>query len=385
VEAQYNLIAFDKRSFFRFGELKVGKKRVKTPVKAFDLSKFLPKVSLRYTEPKVNEIYKTFDKGYLSDLIKNNGAQRELNYWFNSLIKKSNKKDVNIFLASYKDEKPSDTELEFLIATEKSYSDFIVVPAFQELKNADYAAFEKHMEFLSNFVEKAESFGDKPVMGCIQFDIPFEFIKPLIEFYLSRGVQSFCIDFGGRTPTSLIQNLQQIQRIIYKEEVTPFVHAFNVNMGRLLRNEPVIPAKDILSYGFGVDSLGNRHIRPRGPKNDDEYWARIRERAKNLFRLFSRATYGYFRVEGQKELKRIYPKDSSIPMSVFTESIDKKIKAQLLLNSEQIAIETMILREQIENDNVMDYVSGKRYVAEEIKKVEAARKTLNWTLDYFLS
>ena len=384
MEVYYNLIASDKRSFFKFGELNIYGKRIRTPVKAFDLSKFLPGFNLRYDDAKVNEIYKTFDKNYLNDLTKDNGTQRKLNYWLNSLIRRANKKDVNIFLISYKGEKPSNTELEFLIATEKSYSDFIVIPARQELRNADYAAFEKHLEFLSDFIEMAKSFGDKPIMGFIQFDIPFEFIKPLVEFYLSKEIQSFCIDFGGRTPTSLIQNLQQIYRVVQKEEFTPLVHAFNVNMGRPLRNEPVIPAKDVLSYGLGIDSLGNRHVPPKGPK-DEEYWARIRERAKNLFRLFDRKTYGYFKVEGRKGLEEVYPEDTSIPMGIFTESISKKIKAQVLLNSEQIALETRVLREKIEKEEVIDYVSGKKYVSEEVKKVEAAKKTLNWSLDDFLT
>jgi len=384
MEAYYNLIASDKRSFFKFGELDVGGKRIRTPVKAFDLSKFLSGLNLRYDEPKVNEIYKTIDKKYLGNLVENNGIQRELNYSFNSLIRKANKKDVNILLIDYKGEKPSNTELEFLIATEKSYSDFIVIPIYQELKNANYAAFERHLEFLSDFIEMAKSFSDKPIMGCILFDVPFEFIKPLVEFYLSKEIYAFCIDFGGRTPTSLIQNLQQIHRVIHKEEFVPFIHAFNVNMGRPLRNEPVIPAKDVLSYGLGVDSLGNRHIPPKGPK-DEEYWAKVRERTKNLFRLFDRRTYGYFKVEGPESLKEMYPEDTYIPIGIFLESTSKKTKAQALLNSEQIALETRILREEIEKEEIIEYVSRKRYVSEEVKKVEAAKKMLNWSLDDFLA
>jgi hypothetical protein len=153
-----------------------------------------------------------------------------------------------------------------------------------------------------------------------------------------------------------------------------FIHSINANQGRFNKDANVVGAKDILSFGLGFDSMGERHKPLKGPK---EFFEKLQNREENKLRLFNKEDYGYYKIS-PNEIQDVYPKDSIIKMDSFAnENLDVR-NLQKSFNLEQIGLETLRLREIINEQSALEYLSNKLLVKkEDYKKIARMKKEIS--------
>ncbi len=348
----------DEETFYGVKKLNIRGKSTDTPKKTVNLENLREDIEIH--AEFLGEIYKTFDKERIRLLIEDEEKQVKINYNMNNLVKKAQHFSVEImmFIPGLAYSNPSENELTFIIATQKQYSDFYIVPTVERLnklmKNSNFT-IQDYISLIKNYLNLLEGYPEKAVMGMVPINIPYQYIGELMSIYIDRGIESFCIDVGGRTALSLTQQIIEVQRSLAKDKIDAFIHATNINIGRAKKGSNTITAKDVLSLGLGFDSIGDNHLRPY-----------IRDAIKNPvinLRLFDKDAYGYHKIQEAREIKEIYPVDSGVkPEYLLDDSLYRRRKAQATFNYEQIGMETERLRKVIGEGAVGSYVRNKRYV-----------------------
>ena len=143
----------------------------------------------------------------------------------------------------------------------------------------------------------------------------------------------------------------------------------NLNYGRGARVADVVPAKDVLAFALGINSIGEKHKRPNATK---EYWDNLKISPENRFRLFDKSNYGYRKVTSIREISTFYPLDSELQINVFRNSHIDKSKIQNSFNMEQLALEAISLRQIIRKKtepSIMNYLTEKPNVMMEDVKI----------------
>ncbi|MDO9096934.1 MAG: hypothetical protein Q7U60_02270, partial [Candidatus Methanoperedens sp.] len=341
-------------------------KNLTTPIKSLGLSS---KLVINDKIKGVNEFYRKFS---LDESLKKNSIYKvlsspeklsQLNYKFNSLVKKTDTdKEINLCFIEYDDIKyPEKKPLEFILDTAYEYSDITPLPIISNIgKRIDSEEkFEKYKKFLEESLEIIDTLNHKPIMGIVP---PVQFyVKEIVEFYAKKGIDAFVFDFDGKTPLSMHQTIRSFMRSLREQDLleNSFIHSINTNQGRFNKEVNVVGAKDILSFGLGFDSMGERHKPLKGPK---EFFEKLKNREDNKLRLFNKEDYGYYRL-GINELEEIYPIDSII---------------QKNFNMEQIGLETIRLRDIINNQEPKEYLSHKTQVKrEDFKKIIKLKKEVS--------
>ncbi|RLF98044.1 MAG: hypothetical protein DRN47_06080 [Candidatus Wolframiiraptor sp.] len=376
-EAKVKVLHQDKETLCKILEVDVIGKRILTPIKTINLSYINPQIPIKTNINLLGEIYKTLDKKKLNKLVNDTDEQIKFNNELNTLIRKAQLLNIPVimFIPTLETIKISDKEIEFILATQEYYSDFYIVPSIKRAGKLVKEGLEidEYLNFIKKFIELLESFKEKPLMGLIPMTLPF--IGQLVKFYLKHNITAYCLDFDGRASTSLIQNISQLQRTL--KNIDAFLHATNMNIGRPLKRAPVIPAKDVLSYGFGIDSLGENHLPPRIPEEARRRLGGPRiEEVKNL-RIFNKEDYGYYKIQDKNTLRKIYPPDTNINLELLLDkSTHRRRTAQSMFNAEQISIETNRLKEVIKEKEVAKYLKKKEYIKEEFKKITKIKKDL---------
>lgn len=126
-----------------------------------------------------------------------------------------------------------------------------------------------------------------------------------------------------------------------------FIYAINNSSGKFTKDDEAIPSKDILTPGAGMDCVGKLHIGGGGSnKNKDE---RVKNKLiRNRFRLFNKEDYGYYKIDSSR-MPFKFPSDSSIPQNKLnTVSCNEDLIFEKMFNMEQLSIETVRMREYIE-------------------------------------
>jgi hypothetical protein len=362
-------------------ELRINGKNLTTPIKSLGLSS---KLVLNDKIKGVNEFYKRFS---LDENLKRNSVYNvlsspeklsDLNYKFNSLMKKTDTdKEINLCFIEYDDIKyPEKKPLEFILDTAYEYSDITPLPIISNIgKRIDSEEkFEKYKKFLEESLEIIDTLNHKPIMGIVP---PVQFyIKEIVELYAKKGIDAFVFDFDGKTPLSMPQTIRSFMRSLREQDLleNSFIHSVNTNQGRFNKEVNVVGAKDILSFGLGFDSMGERHKPLKGPK---EFFEKLKNREDNKLRLFNKEDYGYYRL-GISELEEIYPRDSIIKKESFVNEKSDLRNLQKNFNMEQIGLETVRLRDIINNQEPREYLSHKTQVKrEDFKKIMKMKKEVS--------
>jgi len=376
----------DSNIFYKVGRIRVGGKKIDTPIKALELSKLRPKISIDEKFRGLNEIYKIFPQRTkldkygdtrihsINDYRYDRNKMDNLTYHFESLKNKTNKDEVTIcFLGFDGSTFPSDEELRFLGIESFIYSDIIPFPIITKLDDKIKASnFSEYKKFLNRVYDEYTTLNDKKLMGIIPKLAP-AFIPELVNFYIDKDINSFFFDFDGSSPSTKYRDICEFFRTLheYGMALDCFVYSLNSNIGRASRMENIIDSKDILSFGYGFDALG-KHGAPKPPK---EVFMRLDTSTKRL-RLFNKEDYGYYRVL-TTEIGNIYPKDSMIDLEDFLNIKPKKTKdgrwhidttIPNLFNIEQKGIETLRLRNIITNDESDNYIDSKKHIRDADKK-----------------
>lgn len=287
-----------------------------------------------------------------------------------------------IFFSEYKGKRyPNALEMNLLLLTEHTFSDMPclpITPNIVDAINERTQSFDKYLTFMKDSIDWLKKARKKPIMGIIPA-FTLSNIDRLIKLYLKEEINAFCIDFDCRIPTARKLILAQCYRSLDERAEDSFFYGINIHEGRFIHNKTVINAKDILTFGFGIDAFGRRHRAPPFPSKEQQEklgskWKQL-DRKQNKVRLFIKTEYGYYRVQNKGEIKN-YPVDSKIPMETFTESldcVDEKVKhCQRIFNIEQLGIEASKLRAIIEKDVPVKYLDAKTHTDK--KDIEQMKK-----------
>ena len=378
---EFKKVRPDNDTLYISKELRVNGKNLTTPIKSLGVSS---KLVINDKIKGINEFYRKFS---LDETLKKNSIYKvlnspeklsELNYKFNSMVKKTDTdKEINLCFIEYDDSKyPEKKPLEFILDTAYEYSDITPLPIISNIgKRIDSEEkFEKYRKFLEESLEIIDTLNHKPIMGIVP---PVQFyIKEIVELYAKKGIDAFVFDFDGKTPLSMHQTIRSFMRSLREQDLleNSFIHSINSNQGRFNKEVNVVGAKDILSFGLGFDSMGERHKPLKGPK---EFFEKLKDREDNKLRLFNKEDYGYYRLS-IGELGEIYPVDSIIKKESFTnEKSDLRI-LQKNFNIEQIGLETIRLRDIITNQEPKEYLLHKTQVKkEDFKKIIKMKKEIS--------
>lgn len=319
------------------------------------------------------------------ELVYNTTKQHEFNLDLENQIAKL--QGMSIFFFEYKGETyPSKTETEFILDTEYSYSHVPCLPITPTItKNIrDPIAFQAYFDFIKSCVEYLKSFNEKPIMGIIP-NIAYGYLSELIELYINKDINAFCIDFDCHTAMSHKPALTKCFRVLqdYEQLDSSLIYALNVNSGRFIKNRMVVNAKDILSFGFGLDAIGKRHRNKIDFRKIKEKlgskWQDL-DRTENKARLFMKMDYGYYKAQNASAIPN-YPSDTSIPQSVFTDNFSvanlNTRHFEKIFNMEQLGLESSILRSIIKNDKPIKHLERKAYVdPKDIKQIRIFKENI---------
>jgi len=283
----------------------------------------------------------------------------------------------------YKDESlPTQKEIEYMTDQAYVYSDVTPLPmlsnfveritnvtikAKRKVYTPNDSKFIKVKKYLNDAVETIEQLNSKPIMGYVP-DYRYYFDE-LIKTYADKGINTFYFDAHRSNPITLQGPLRAFMRELNKQGILEksFIHLINPGIGRAIKDSSLIPAKDILGFGFGIDSLGDSHMRPVLNKQVLE---NMRKNPDNRSRLFSKKSYGYIKTLEKDEIQEFYPNDSGIDVSEFLISGKPDSKIQNAFNVEQLALESTNLRNQInQSKSILKYIDKKSSIREEDIKI----------------
>ena len=356
----------DDNTIYRVTNLKVGNKDIITPIKALDLSKMTSGIKLQKQVHGVNEIYRKVTTEKIKEMMTNKKAQSFFDYSINSAINKSDaNSELNVlFLEHEGKDYPDGKILEFISDNVHSFSDIVTLPLITDIENriSDEKTFKEFITFLSRYVEEVEKLNKKPIMGIVP-NIPWIFSEDLANFYLKNGINAFCFDFNGKNPLTIERNIRPFLKAIKQEgqEEKSLFYCINANAGKISKGKNIIPAKDILSFGFGFDILGLKHKKLKLPA---ELFEKIKQKGQRL-RLFNKSDYGYYIFEDSKLIKtsNSVPSDSSIS----AEDIIKRNALQNVFNMEQHGLEAINLRNIIKENSILPYLDKKANIKDKDK------------------
>lgn len=378
---EFKKVCPDDDTLYITKELRINGKNLTTPIKSLGLSS---KLVINDKIKGVNEFYRKFSldesqkKNSIYKVLSSPEKLSQLNYRFNSLVNKTDTdKEINLCFIEYDDIKyPEKKPLEFILDTAYEYSDITPLPIISNIgKRIDSEEkFEKYKKFLEESLEIIETLNHKPIMGIVP---PVQFyVKEIVEFYAKKGIDAFVFDFDGKTPLSMHQTIRSFMRSLREQDLleNSFIHSINTNHGRFNKEINVVGAKDILSFGLGFDSMGERHKQLRPPK---EFFEKLKNREDNKLRIFNKDDYGYYRL-GIGELEEIYPPDSIIKKESFVNEKSDLKNLQKNFNMEQMGLEAVRLRDIINNQEPKEYLSNKTHVKrEDFKKIMKMKKEIS--------
>lgn len=361
---------FDEDTLFSHKRISLGSKSIETPAKAIQIGKSRTGKDLISSEARgVNEIYfqtnsdklerdrQTFDVGHRRKIRHslNKTEDREFNFVFVKLD------TVDIL----------DIEnIQYLADLIYSTSDFLTIPLMPEFLDAikeegrgtDSKYFRAYLQNVENYLDTAMQINNKPILGTLPA-LPWDFTNKVIDLYLNRGVRAFCFNFNGRTVTAenqLLNMVTPLMRRIAVENLQEdvFFYSLNAHRGRRISGGNYVPARDFMSFGFGFDILGDKHLAGNLPPH------LLEEMDSDLsLRLFERNEYVYEDHGYDANLRTRLPIDTGLNLDRIVDNPQDRYRYAALLNGEQQSLEANDLRSVIDDHNVVEYIEPKRGIS----------------------
>jgi len=371
--------------FLKSQTVHIGGKKFQTPIKVFDASKMRDDIQIKKDVRGINEIFKTFNSENLNEYIDGEREEGQLNLELDRKIRKTEPYSSTICFVGYDDlGYPNDKGINFLMDLTHEFSDAIPMPSMSKLFVNDNRDIDEkittYFEFLQKCMDSVNQLNNKPIIGIIPEAIPSIYIEDLVNFYFNNDITSFVYDFNGKVSVRMRTKIRRMMIAIRELGIieNTFLYAINANYGKMLKDAPIVRAKDVLTFGFGFDALGDQHIRRPLPPH-------VRQQMKEKgsgpsIRLFDTRNYGYCKTLDFSVLSKMYPvTETSIPFKVFEQLNHKAIQSQSLFNSERIGKETIhyqtLIKEQA--DETSKYFESKKYVQEkDIKDLERFKKQI---------
>jgi len=369
-------------SLYKTQRVQIGSKSIITPIKVMDLNRFLPGVPINDSVKGVNEIVKKFNSERINTATSTNREQ-EINNEINRKFRShSSEEEVNFCFAEFEEDKiPTEDELDYLTNLSHVHSDITPLPILQKhfkgVKNEGVQKFESFHKFVKDAIASINVLNHKPIMGIIPMAMPSQFIPTLMDTYANEGIHSICLDYQGSTVGSSLTKIRKITKTIKQRGLLEktFTYSLNLGPGKLPKSKTVVPAKDILSYGFGFDAIGGIHVQKKLPPEVRQKILSVQNIFENSLRLFNKENYGYYRTNDNSIIQKVYPTDSKIPINLL-QNINTNSKVDKLFNQEQQGLEAVNLRRVIkERVEMLKYLDKKEYVEKnDIKNLDNIKK-----------
>jgi len=383
IEAKITSI-IDEELPYRSQIVKANNKKIVTPIKSIDPKHIDPSIQLSKSVTGLNEMYSGVTSKKISD--HSLGIDKSLIYLLNSAQDqlRDPKSEMQICFIEFKEETfPNQKEIEFITDLAYVYSDITPIPMlsnFQQRVTIENitedgkkqflpsdSKFEKFLKYLGDSIATIQQLNNKPIMGYIP-DFRYYF-KELVKFYVDNGINTFYYDTHLSSPMTLQLPIRTLLRELNNQESLEhsFIHLLNAGYGRASKDSSIIPAKDILGFGLGIDGIGERHKRRVFTKELAEY---MKKNPDNRSRLFDKKSYGYLKTSEKNEIEKFYPNDSGVDIANFLTGSKPHDHIQNSFNVEQLAIESMKLRDRLnQSQSMLGYVSKKSQVKEDDLKI----------------
>lgn len=378
-ELDVKTVNIDSNSLYRTQRIKFSSvKTLTTPTKSIPLD--ILNLRLHTLNPKsikLNEIFKRLNAEQIKEANENSTKYQQLENWFNAGTNKIKDGTVTFCFLDFDEKRvPTTEEIEFMTTLAYCNSDITTIPTishFNMIKQSEIT-YDSYKNYLNSAIGIIEQLNKKPIMGVIPKVAPKQ-IEDLFDFYQKKGINSFSLDLAGSNPIRASLRIFRILKTLNKMKLLDqtYLHGHNVGM-RVNKIADVIPAKDILGFGLGLNSLGEKHTKFTPNRSFIEY---VKTNPQNKFRLFDKENYGYWKDVSTTQLSQMWPNDSGLNMQMFrSPTRATNLKLQKIFNAEQLALEShhlgAILNE--ETDKSLGYVKNKKYIdGDDIKLIEKGK------------
>lgn len=277
---------------------------------------------------------------------------------------------------------PDKKEIEQLTDIAYCNSDITPIPIIDV--KLDDSNFSKYTDYIQKCYNVIEELNTKPIMGMIPRTTPVQQRK-LIDFYLEKQVTAFCFDYNGRTPDQLMCRVVLRYLNSKKKLDKTLIYGINSKPGRMFKNSNVIPSKDFLAYGYGVDILGENHIGIKLPKQTMKNSKLPKNKKQiNKKRIFMKLNYWYYKTDTKDQVADVYPNDTRVKLDDILG--EKQRKLEKLFNMEQQSLEANKIKKRLEsldrNETILTYIEKKIHVKSEMKHLRSIQKYMSQqTLD----
>lgn len=305
------------------------------------------------------------------------GGDKDFTYRINRIVRQFQNPNNSMYfliLEIKSQSLPSPKEIEFVADLAYACSDMTPLPMLSNFvhritnhvsnsksRSPSENKFKLVKQYITDTIETIDQLNHKPTMGYIP-DYKYYFDE-LIKLYVKHDINVFYFDAHLSNPLTLQTSLRALTRTLARHEILEdsFIHMINPGIGRAPKGSSAIPAKDVLGFGFGIDGLGEVHMRRRFNYAMREAMA---ENPDNRHKLFDKEKYKYLKISKESEIRKFYPKDSSIDMSEFLRPASDK-SAQKAFNAEQLALEGKRLQYNLAHSSpLVRYLKGKAGVTE---------------------
>jgi hypothetical protein len=257
---------------------------------------------------------------------------------------------------------PTPSEIETLTNIAYTFSDITPIPAIPkiaavlDLENAD-----SFIQYIRDCIESIEVWNHKPIMGYLPIRGLQPVLEKLINLYLDHGINSYYLDYNLGNLAGSSTNITALKRELAKRGYSEnhCFYVLNMKYGKEQKENPVLPARDFLGFGLGLDSIGNSHrVQPIPPDH-----VKMIPFTKKI-RVLNRDEYGYYRIDLANIANEIhYPTDSPVPLDNILSTTSHAGKERLVkqVNLHEQTAECITLQQVITEkiDHTYDYFQSK--------------------------
>ncbi|WP_321429859.1 hypothetical protein [uncultured Methanolobus sp.] len=353
-------------------KVQIGDKAITTPTKAVLSNNFYKNTKFPDNLLDIQELFVRFDENTLAKANEDAKYSSDKN---NELGRQKDRANgcPHFCLSEFKNKGeywryPTDDEIDILTNFAYSHSNITPIPSIPKVaRNLNIENFQDFLDYLDSCYNSIEIRNKKSILGYIPTVAPI-FGKVLINFYLDKGINAFYIDFDGTMVKSRVDTLNAMKVELAKRgyEENSFFHFVNASYGKAINDEKILSARDLLSFGYGLDSLGGIHAGPRRSKEFYEKLKIMKDLPRNTNRLLNVKDYGYYRFDAVKDnLEAVYPQNALIEKSELSTHVESRVKNYLkILNLQQQCIEADNLVQLINEtpNESLDYYKSKKNV-----------------------
>ena len=355
-------------------EFSLGSQKVATPTRSLNTNAFFKDTHLPPSLSCLNEIYHRFDAESLKKIEEVSAVSKKKNKEAEkSKTQAGNKPTLCILEFKNKDagsRYPTPQEIEILINTAYSFSDITPIPSVPKIaRELSIENFPIFLDYLNTCYEKIMVRNKKPILGYIPATAP-QIARRIIDFYLDHGINAYYFDLDAEListhKTQLTAMKNQLAKRGYEEQ--NFLHYVNISYGKSINDQKVLSARDLVGFGYGMDSMGGVHASAKRPPEFYEWLKTLKDVKRNTNRLLNREDYGYYRVDTLGSgIAGMIPKDAPVLQSDVTSSSEsRQTRAVKIVNLHQQCVESTILRTMVNEtpDKTMKYFRSKANVLE---------------------